>query len=130
MSRALLQQALDALEQWDALLQHQYTGSRDAMQHMHDAASKTPSAIAALRQALAQPALQRLADADAALGLTYADGAQPIVTDAMVDAALMSYYGRAYRQRLEREMMRAALQAALSLPAAPVALDAAVKEPT
>jgi hypothetical protein len=60
--RALLQQALDALE---FAAHTTYSDS---------CATKFSDAIAALRHALAQPALQRLADADAALGLTYADG--------------------------------------------------------
>lgn len=44
--------ALAVLEQWDDLIEHQYTGSRAAMTDMHYAAQATVPVLEALREVL------------------------------------------------------------------------------
>ena len=53
--RELLQQALGALKEWDALIKHQYTGTSEGMSDMQHAAWHTVDVIAALEQELAKP---------------------------------------------------------------------------
>ena len=55
MSKELLQQALGALKEWDALIKHQYTGTSEGMSDMQHAAWHTVDVIAALEQELAKP---------------------------------------------------------------------------
>ncbi len=51
----LMKQALEALEEFDALIKHQYTGSREAMSDLTHAAQQAASAITAIREYLATP---------------------------------------------------------------------------
>lgn len=53
--RELLQQALDVLEDWDSLIQHQYNGSKKAMSDLTICAQSTPPIIDAIKARLAQP---------------------------------------------------------------------------
>jgi hypothetical protein len=55
MSRELLQQALDALKDWDGLIKFQYTGSSEAMSAMQYAAWDAVDVIAAIEKELAKP---------------------------------------------------------------------------
>jgi hypothetical protein len=55
MNRELLQQALNALKEWDALIKYQYSGSSKAMTAMQYAAWNTLEAIKTLEQELAKP---------------------------------------------------------------------------
>jgi len=48
-----MQQALDALKEWDALIKYQFTGSSEAMSAMQYAAWHTVDVIAAIEQELA-----------------------------------------------------------------------------
>ncbi len=52
--RELLQQALDVLEDWDSLIQHQYNGSKKAMSDLTICAQSTPPIIDAIKARLAQ----------------------------------------------------------------------------
>ena len=54
MSRELLQQALNALKEWDVLIKFQYSGSSEAMTAMQYAAWHTEDVIAAIEQELAK----------------------------------------------------------------------------
>ena len=55
MSKELLQQALNTLKEWDALIKHQYTGTSEGMSDMQHAAWHTVDVIAALEAELAKP---------------------------------------------------------------------------
>ena len=55
MSKAVMQQALTVLKQYDALIKHQYGGSRDAMSDLQYATWNGMDAIEALEQELAKP---------------------------------------------------------------------------
>lgn len=55
MNRELLQQALDALKEWDALIKYQYLGTSEAMTDMQYAAWHTEDAIKTLEAELAKP---------------------------------------------------------------------------
>ena len=48
-------QALEALAAWDALIEHQYSGTRVGMSDLSYAAQATPPVMEALRAALAEP---------------------------------------------------------------------------
>jgi hypothetical protein len=54
MNRELLQQALNALKEWDALIKFQYSGTSEAMSDMQYAAWNTMDAISALEAELAK----------------------------------------------------------------------------
>ena len=54
MNRELLQQALDALKEWDALIEYQYNGSSEAMTAMQIVAWRTLDTIKALETELAK----------------------------------------------------------------------------
>jgi hypothetical protein len=54
MNREILQQALDTLKAWDALIKYQYSGTSEAMSNMQHAAWNTVDAISALEQELAK----------------------------------------------------------------------------
>ena len=53
--REAAQQALEALAAWDALIAHQYSGTRVGMSDLTYAAQATPPIMEALRAALEQP---------------------------------------------------------------------------
>lgn len=53
--RAAAQQALEALAAWDALIMHQFSGTRVGMSDLTYAAQATPPVMEALRAALAEP---------------------------------------------------------------------------
>jgi hypothetical protein len=53
--REAAQQALEALAAWDALIEHQYSGTRAGMSDLTWAAQATPPVMEALRAALAEP---------------------------------------------------------------------------
>jgi len=55
MNCELLQEALDALKEWDALIKYQYQGSSEAMSAMQIVAWNTVDIIAALEAELAKP---------------------------------------------------------------------------
>jgi len=55
MSRAIMQQALDALKAWDSLIKYQYSGTSEAMTAMQYAAWNTLDVIGKLEAAIAQP---------------------------------------------------------------------------
>ena len=55
IDRAVLEQALDALESVDSLIEHQYTGTRDGMNALQNASDDVQEALTAARAALAQP---------------------------------------------------------------------------
>ena len=59
--RELLQQALDVLEDWDSLIQHQYNGSKKAMSDLTICAQSTPPIIEAIKARLAHPELEPVA---------------------------------------------------------------------
>jgi len=54
MNREILQQALDALKEWDALIKYQYQGSSEAMSAMQIVAWNTVDIIATLEAELAK----------------------------------------------------------------------------
>jgi hypothetical protein len=54
MNRELLQQALDALKEWDALIKYQFSGTSEAMSDMQHAAWHTVDVIAAIEQELSK----------------------------------------------------------------------------
>jgi len=54
MSKEIMQQALDALKKWDALIKYQYGGSSEAMTAMQYAAWLTLDTIEGLEQELAK----------------------------------------------------------------------------
>jgi hypothetical protein len=54
MNREILQQALDALKEWDALIKYQYSGSSEAMSDMQHAAWHTVDIIATFEAELAK----------------------------------------------------------------------------
>jgi hypothetical protein len=54
MNREILQQALDTLKAWDALIKYQYGGSSEAMTAMQIVAWNTVDIIAALEAELAK----------------------------------------------------------------------------
>jgi vancomycin resistance protein YoaR len=60
MNRELLQQSLNVLKEWDALIKFQYTGSSEAMSAMQIVAWHTVDAISALEAELAKPEQEEL----------------------------------------------------------------------
>jgi hypothetical protein len=54
MNREILQQALDTLKAWDALIKYQYGGSSEAMSAMQYAAWNTADIIETLEAELAK----------------------------------------------------------------------------
>ena len=55
MSKEIMQQALNVLKAWDALIKYQYGGSSEAMTAMKNVAWRTLYTIEGLEAALAQP---------------------------------------------------------------------------
>ena len=55
MNRELLQQSLNVLKEWDALIKYQFGGSSEAMTAMQCAAWNTADIIATLEAELAKP---------------------------------------------------------------------------
>jgi hypothetical protein len=62
MNREILQQALDALKAWDALIKYQFSGSSEAMTDMQIVAWHTVDVISALEQELAKPEQEPVAN--------------------------------------------------------------------
>jgi len=55
MNREILQQSLNVLKEWDALIKYQYSGSSEAMTAMQIVAWRTLDTIEGLEQELAKP---------------------------------------------------------------------------
>lgn len=53
--REVLQMALEALGEYESLIEHQYTGTRDAMSDLQNADNAGQLAIAAIKEVLARP---------------------------------------------------------------------------